>query len=137
MAEQVVTCLICCTEWRINEGRENKHLYCQECRRTSERKIDYGFPEPCVPWAGDFDLDDNPMKNGKLYRPGPRICGHKDCIQKSHIADFVSTRETKPATQEDLIAEQFSIFYRTGKSMDYSELMLALEKEKSQTRQVN
>jgi hypothetical protein len=77
------------------------------------------------------------MKNGKLYRPGPRICGHKDCIQKSHIADFVSTRETKPATQEDLIAEQFSIFYRTGKSRDYSELMLALEKEKSQTRQVN
>lgn len=127
---ETATCLVCLTEWRINESRKNTHRLCRDCRKTEERKIDYGLPEPCIPWNGDFDMDDNPMKNGRHYRPGPRICGHKDCIQKTHIADFVSSRETKPVTEEDLIAEQFSTYYRNKKHQSYSQLMARLEREK-------
>lgn len=87
------TCLICNSEWVVNENRVNNHLYCRDCRR-SEREIDYGFTEPCKPWSGDFDDDDNPMQNGLPYLPGDRICQHKDCVQKSHILG-VTLQKTK------------------------------------------
>ncbi len=124
MTDQIAICIKCSSEWRVNESRKNHHRLCRDCRRTEERKIDYGFPDPCIPWNGDFDQDDNPMKNGMLYRPGQRICNHKDCVQKAHIVT------TKVVTPEDLIAEQFSLYYRTKKRKDYSQLMATLEREK-------
>lgn len=114
-------CLICDTSWELHDGRENKHIYCLDCRRT-ERKIDYGMSEPCVPWTGEFDLDDNPVRHGKAYLPGERHCNHKDCVQKSHIQ--------KPIVVEDLLAEQFSLYYRTGQRTSYDNLLQGLQREK-------
>lgn len=115
------TCLICSEEWEVNHARENTHLYCRECRKPSERSIDYGHADPCIPWNGEFDEDDNPMRFGELHLPGQRRCKHKDCVQKSHIQTEV--------TAQDLLAEQFSIYYRTKKHRSYDQLMLALQKE--------
>lgn len=114
-------CLICDASWEIHEGRENKNLYCYQCRRT-EAKIDYGLADPCIPWKGDFDLDDNPMKNGELWKPGFRHCNHKDCVQPTHI--------TPALTWEQLEAERHSIFYRTNRRRSWTQLMDTLQKEK-------
>jgi hypothetical protein len=78
--------------------------------------------EPCIPWTGDFDLDDNPVKRGQLHLPGNRNCNHKDCVQQSHIQ--------KPVVVEDLIAEQFSIYYRTGQRYTYKKMIQGLQREK-------
>lgn len=125
MPEKIASCLICCTEWEVNESRHNTHLYCRPCRTKRERQIDYGHSEPCIPWAGDFDDNDNPIRFGQLYLPGERKCNHRDCVQKAHII--------KPVTTQDLIAEQFSLYHRTGKRLDYEDLMRQLNKEKSQS----
>lgn len=39
----------------------------------------------CKSWTGDYDDQDNPIKNGKLYLPGVRICGFRDCVNVIHI----------------------------------------------------
>jgi hypothetical protein len=36
-------------------------------------------------WRGDFDRDDNPVHNGKIFMAGERRCGHRDCINPEHI----------------------------------------------------
>lgn len=118
---KIASCLICDSQWEIHEGRENKHLYCLECRR-SEKRIDYGHSEPCIPWRGDFDLDDNPMKNGQPHKPGERKCNHRDCVQDSHIIE--------PMSWESLEAERHSTFYRTKRKLSYQKLMATLQKEK-------
>lgn len=119
------TCLICQTDWELNESRENSHLYCQMCRKKSERKIDYGHADPCIPWNGDFDEYDNPMKNGQFYLPGPRSCGHKDCVQKAHIS-----WEPTPMTPQEATLERYSIAYRTKKALTYEQFMARLEAER-------
>lgn len=124
---KTATCLICQTEWELHPARKSEHLYCQECRKT-EKRIDYGHEEPCVPWHGDFDDDDNPMRKGRPYRPGKRTCGHKDCVQKSHIV--------KVLTAEELLAERWSIYYRTGRKQTFQQLCDTLEREKSQAKLV-
>jgi hypothetical protein len=62
------------------------------------------------------------MRFGELHLPGERKCNHKDCVQQAHII--------KPIRTEDLIAEQFSTFYRTGKRRNYDQLMRKLQREK-------
>ena len=39
----------------------------------------------CRPWHGEVDDDFRPMKNGKLWKPGVRKCGHADCVKAAHI----------------------------------------------------
>ena len=39
----------------------------------------------CRPWQGEFDDQDRPVKDGELYLPGDRLCGHSDCVSKAHI----------------------------------------------------
>lgn len=118
---ETATCLICAEPWEIRKDRENKQLFCRDCRK-SEREIDYGLAQPCIPWTGDFDDEDNPMRFGELHLPGERKCNHRDCVQEAHII--------KPIRTEHLIAEQFSIFYRTGKHRNYDQLMRKLNREK-------
>jgi hypothetical protein len=120
------TCLICDDTWLVNPKRNNSHLYCQSCRRKNpERRIDYGHTKPCKPWLGDFDLEDNPLRNGQPHMPGERVCNHRDCVEESHII------MAKPApTAEELTAERFSIYYRNKKRLSYDQLLLKLEKER-------
>jgi hypothetical protein len=113
-------CLICDQEWIINESRENKNIYCLDCRRT-ERQIDYGLADPCIPWRGEFDLDDNPMLGNKLYMTGERICKHKDCVQQSHLS--ANQRDWR-----DLEAERLG-------AKSWSELMNTLKREKTEMSQ--
>lgn len=38
---------------------------------------------------GECDEFDRPIRNGKLWKPGVRICGRADCVRIAHIqADF-------------------------------------------------
>jgi hypothetical protein len=40
----------------------------------------------CISHAGLYDDDDNPLTDsGELYLPGARLCGHRDCVNRSHI----------------------------------------------------
>ena len=39
----------------------------------------------CKSWSGEFDVNDNPMKNGRLYLPGERKCGFRDCVNPEHV----------------------------------------------------
>jgi hypothetical protein len=116
------TCLICNEDWEVHPRRVKSQLYCQTCRRK-ETKIDYGHSKPCIPWRGEFDNDDNPLKGGKLFMPGARICNHRDCVEPSHL-------EAAAPTAEDLTAERVSVYYRTKQKMTYGELLRALENEK-------
>jgi len=63
---------------------------CWSCRRVdlpirSTRTWVDGKLMVCVPWHGDFDADERPVKNGRLHRPGERICGNSDCVCSTHI----------------------------------------------------
>lgn len=68
-------------EKRVQRGRGNK---CDSCAARRSTMIRYG-KEFCFPWGGEFDDNDNPMKNGELYKPGVRLCGHRDCTNLHHI----------------------------------------------------
>lgn len=91
---------------------------CKSCKAKPTRsvKTDYGI---CTPHQGEFDWDTmTPMKNGKPYKPGIRKCGNADCIARAHIM-----------TAYDLLAEQHSIEYRTGKRLSSREFAAAIKKE--------
>lgn len=67
---------------------------CVDCRQVTHdtvaprdrtRHVVNGVEVTCHPWHGDFDEEDNPMRFGRLYLPGPRSCGHRDCVARAHI----------------------------------------------------
>jgi len=120
MSKSEATCLICNETWTIHEGRENKQIFCRMCR-SHESAIDYGHDDPCLPWRGEFDEDDNPIKGTRLYLPGNRICGHRDCVAESHI-------KTQLPWQV-LEAERYDTSYRTGRKQDWTQLTAKLKKE--------
>jgi hypothetical protein len=64
--------------------RRQSVVLCVSCRMRPALSIQYGSSR-CVPWRGDFDLDDNPMIHGNYLLPGERLCGHKDCVNPHHI----------------------------------------------------
>lgn len=50
----------------------------------------------CKPHTGDVDDDFNPLnKAGRLYMPGERICGLKDCVRRSHVARTIRGKQPK------------------------------------------
>jgi len=64
--------------------KQKKPELCKGCRIKIEHAVRYDN-EVCLAWRGDFDSNDNPMHNGKLFLPGQRSCGHRDCINIEHI----------------------------------------------------
>lgn len=70
-------------EARLKRG---KSLWgCSQCMagKAERVKTAYGL---CQPHQGDFDDDDNPLdKLGRLYRPGVRLCGYRDCVAVEHL----------------------------------------------------
>jgi hypothetical protein len=88
---------------------------CQDCRGHVSREVKYDG-EPCRPWTGEVDEDFNPIDGRlKLFRPGMRTCGHKDCINKDHIIppDYIlelerndiSYRTRRRSEMEDFLKE--------------------------------
>ena len=58
---------------------------CSSCTAKPTKMVMTAYGK-CRPHQGRFDDNDNPLKpNGQLYRPGRRLCGHRDCIAKTHI----------------------------------------------------
>lgn len=67
------------------DKRKRSDSLCADCRRKPAKSIGYGLSKSCLPWSGEFDLEDNPTVAGVLYLKGQRVCGHKDCVEISHI----------------------------------------------------
>ena len=83
--------------------RGNSDDRCPDCRVGRLLEIKYNG-EICRPWRGEVDDDLNPIdKDLRLYLPGVRSCGHRDCVAKNHII---------PAPRE-LEMERNDISYRT------------------------
>lgn len=59
---------------------------CKSCKAKPMKVVNYGT-DFCVPWQGDFDLDLMVCLDsaGRPYKPGPRTCGHADCVRKAHL----------------------------------------------------
>lgn len=102
---------------RQDRGDYNKD--CKDCRTTEAKKVQYGTgQEYCIPHKGLFDEDDNPLdRQGKLYKPGIRSCGHRDCIRPMHIIK-------DPAPQSlPITLELYDISYRTGVKLSAEQMM--------------
>jgi hypothetical protein len=85
---------------------------CSDCRITkAQYQIKYEG-DICQPWRGRVDEDFNPIDEKlKLYLPGLRTCGHKDCVNRSHVI--------KAPT--DLELERNDISYRTGRQSQWED----------------
>ncbi len=64
--------------------KKTKIEFCRGCRVKVEHIIRYS-DKTCLAWRGDFDKDDNPVHNNKIFMAGNRTCGHRDCINPEHI----------------------------------------------------
>lgn len=102
---------------RIERRSENRN--CMDCNAGTRRQERHG-DLICIPWVGEIDLDTmTPIDNkGLPYMPGIRTCGRNDCVNSKHVFGV-----------NEAIAEQFSIFYRTGRKLNYSQLRKAIKKE--------
>ena len=101
------------------ERRKARGTYdgrCSDCRPHRSNEVKYDG-EPCRPWRGEVDEDLNPIdKNLKLYLPGVRTCGHKDCVNKNHIISPINVLEL----------ERNDISYRTGKPTTFQHFLQEL-----------
>lgn len=77
----------CGLRWEIPGKKPNLKARCESCRAVRVEQIDYDG-SICIPWGGDFDLDDKPMLHGDYYLPGYRTCNHRDCVNIEHIIAF-------------------------------------------------
>ena len=58
---------------------------CNSCSARPAHRVQTKYGT-CRPHRGLFDNDDNPLDpDGFPYRPGKRLCGNSDCIERSHI----------------------------------------------------
>ena len=81
-----VECRRCSFVWAVAaEKRGRKDLLCINCRAKKQKVITYGGLR-CEPHDGLVDQDLNPIdEQGRWLKQGERICGHKDCMNSSHI----------------------------------------------------
>lgn len=77
----------CGARWEIPGKKPNLKARCESCRAVRVETIEYESGI-CIPWGGDFDLNDHPMLNGEYYLPGYRICDHRDCVNIQHVIPF-------------------------------------------------
>jgi hypothetical protein len=89
---QLISCLRCGVMEPVRVGALDKRAerghngQCSSCNARPMQQIRRGSKgDFCRPWHGEFDDNDNPMKNGRYYLPGERVCGHRDCVNKKHI----------------------------------------------------
>lgn len=85
------TCTRCGTLWSYPDRYVTRPEFdgsqCKDCKARPLTRVGSGL-DYCTPWHGHFDEDDNPMQNGKLYKPGIRTCGHRDCVRPMHIIPY-------------------------------------------------
>jgi len=67
------------------ERNEEYWANCVDCVTRQGRKYSKRSPD-CKPHSGELDDDLYPLnKYGKPFRPGVRLCGNTDCINRDHI----------------------------------------------------
>lgn len=73
--------------------RKSNNTWCSDCNAGAKARIVYG-DQVCVPWKGDIDLDTlQPVDaKGKPYLPGDRLCGHSDCVNRSHVQSLTPVK---------------------------------------------
>lgn len=116
------TCTRCGFIFRFDSTYLSKRTYdpslCKACKAKPAQIVKRDGWE-CRPWGGEIDLDTmQPLKDGKPYLVGFRKCGNADCVKRTHVL-----------TAQDLIAERFSIEYRTNERRTYRQLVAAVKKE--------
>lgn len=81
-----VECRRCSFVWAVPyEKRGRKDLLCINCRAKKQTVITYRGLR-CEPHQGLVDQDLNPIdESGRLLKMGERVCGHRDCMNDSHI----------------------------------------------------
>lgn len=81
-----VECRRCGFKWAVAADKRNrKDLLCINCRARKQNVIQYGKLR-CEPHQGLVDQDLNPIdEQGRLVKVGERVCGHRDCVNDSHI----------------------------------------------------
>ena len=85
MEENKLICVRCGMSWFVTQNKRKKtDVKCESCRMRPALSIKYGL-DTCIPWRGEFDLEDNPVADGVLFLPGVRSCKHKDCVNGAHI----------------------------------------------------
>lgn len=101
------------------ERRKARGTYdglCSDCRSKKSIYLQYEG-EICRPWHGEVDDNFNPIDQKlRLYLPGIRTCGHKDCVNKDHIVSSVGHFA-------DIELERQDISYRTGKKTEWADLL--------------
>lgn len=102
---------------RVERGSQTD--FCGDCAAKPARFERHGELN-CKPWQGEIDLDTmTPVDTkGRPYMPGIRLCGHSDCVNSAHVFG-----------DGKAIAEQFDISYRTGRSLNYNQLLKAVKRE--------
>lgn len=71
-----------CTDCRTVENTPAKQR--ETSREVPSRTV--GLEKPCLAWLRAFDDDDNPiLPDGSYVAPGARLCGHRDCVEPTHI----------------------------------------------------
>ena len=89
-------------------ARTNK-VWCESCRTPRRRFVKYDNGLVCEAWFGEFDATDNPLKDGKLYLPGERICHHSDCVNLDHIVGAVAKPERKRGRPAKPVDEDIAV----------------------------
>lgn len=94
---------VCCSRCG-RQRRERERLVwesectdCQGAEAPADQLLYYRGSKAivCMPWQGEYDANDHPIDDlGQLVLPGPRSCGHRDCINPEHV---VPEKETAAA----------------------------------------
>ena len=93
---------------------------CRDCRAVRSNEIKYDG-DICRPWRGEIDEDFNPIdRKLRLYLPGVRTCGHRDCVNKKHIIPELQKVE------RNLELERYDTSYRTGRLAELQDYMREL-----------
>ena len=121
--EQTIQCWRCGIEidsdtfWKRVARQSPNPDECRDCKDTSTKhKSQYQWLHPvlgqiiCKPYKGELDDDWNPItKTGRLYMPGERLCGLKDCVRRSHVRPRVM-----------LIADPIETILALAEAQEYS-----------------
>jgi hypothetical protein len=100
---------------------------CASCSASPAKSLTYNG-EKCIPWQGEVDYDSmQPVdEHGEPYMPGNRLCGHQDCVRPEHVL-----------TWQKLTAERFATTYRTGKRLNYEQLLSTVLKENRELQRMH
>ena len=72
--------------------------FCKDCRAVPIKQYTWNHPTlgriTCQPFQGELDDLWRPINVvGRLYMPGERVCGKKDCVNADHVVTVKLTAQ--------------------------------------------